>query len=211
MSLRVLILSGDEWHRAADVCRGFEAIGAARFDFEFHNGDGQNELKHLTEFSIVVVAKINQRSSKDKTPWLTAANQSTFRKFVRAGGGLFLIHGGTCCKDLPAMRGVAGGAFLSHPEQCVVTVEPKPGHPVTHGVNSFSEKDEHYVMALDATDVDVFLHSRSDHGVQPAGWTRTEGSGRVCALTPGHNVEVWAHPDFRQLLTNSMKWLAKLN
>ena len=109
------------------------------------------------------------------------------------------------------MRGVAGGAFLSHPEQCVVTVEPKPGHPLTRGVNSFSEKDEHYVMALDATDVDVFLHSRSNHGVQPAGWTRTEGDGRVCALTPGHSVEVRSHPDFQQLLTNTMKWLAKLN
>jgi hypothetical protein len=30
-------------------------------------------------------------------------------------------------------------------------------------------------------------------------------------LTPGHNLEVWLHPDFQKLLHNGLTWLAKLN
>jgi type 1 glutamine amidotransferase len=47
--------------------------------------------------------------------------------------------------------------------------------------------------------------------VQPAGWTRAEGAGRVCVLTPGHNLEVWLHPEFQKLLLNACRWTAKLN
>jgi len=55
----------------------------------------------------------------------------------------------------------------------------------------------------------VFLHTRSRHGVQPAGWTRAEGLGRVGVLTPGHNLEVWLHPGFQKLLQNGLNWVAK--
>jgi type 1 glutamine amidotransferase len=53
----------------------------------------------------------------------------------------------------------------------------------------------------------VFLTTRSSHGLQPAGWTRCEGRGRVCALTPGHFAEVWLHPGFQRLLVNAVHWL----
>lgn len=165
----------------------------------------------LENFPLVVVAKANQINADNSQPWLTTVSSGSFRELVRAGGGLVLLHAGTCYRDLPEMRGVTGGAFLSHPDQCVVTVEPKLGHALTRGVDSFSEADEHYFMALDAADADVFLHARSAHGVQPAGWTRVEGDGRVCALTPGHRAEVWRQPAFQQLLLNAFRWTAKLN
>jgi type 1 glutamine amidotransferase len=109
------------------------------------------------------------------------------------------------------MRGVTGGAFLHHPAQCAVTVEPKPRHALTVGVDAFTEADEHYQMVLDDPHADVFLRSRSRHGEQPAGWTRIEGDGRVCVLTPGHNPEVWRNTNFQTLLRNGLRWLAKLN
>jgi type 1 glutamine amidotransferase len=165
----------------------------------------------MNEFSLVVVAKANQRCAADRRPWLTPETQSIFREFVRRGGGLLIVHGGACYKDLPEMRGVAGGAFLRHPEQCAVTIEPQAGSPLTADVRPFTVFDEHYEMALDAPDAEVFLRSRSEHGVQPAGWTRTEGDGRVCVLTPGHNLEVWLHPGFQAILRHALKWCAKLN
>jgi uncharacterized protein len=72
----------------------------------------------------------------------------------------------------------------------------------------FALKDEHYHMAFDASDADLFLISRSEHGMQPAGWTRTEGRGRVCVLTPGHNLEVWLHPSYQTLLQSALRWCA---
>jgi uncharacterized protein len=206
--VRALVLCDDQWHPAADVRRGLNALAEASFDFEFVANGHAWSAEQLKNFPLVVVAKTNHICATDQQPWLTRESQGAFRDFVRRGGGLFLIHGGTCYKDLPEMRGVTGGAFLRHPEPCPVTLEPKPGHALTVGVPGFTVSDEHYVVALDAGDADVFLHSRSEHGVQPAGWTRAEGAGRVCALTPGHNAAVWQHAEFQKLLRNGLNWLA---
>ena len=90
-----------------------------------------------------------------------------------------------------------------------VTVEPLGGHPLTAGSGPFTLVDEHYMMELDDTGADVYVTTTSEHGTQPGGWTRTEGEGRVCVLTPGHNVEVWGHPSFQALLTNGLRWCSK--
>ena len=210
MKLRTLVLCGDAWHPAADVQRGLSALADARFEFEFVPQDKKWSPSLLDDFPLAMIAKVNHLCASDQRPWLTAKTQSSFCDFVRRGGGLFLIHGGTCYKEFPEMRAIIGGAFLSHPEQCPVTIEPKLGHRLTTSINAFSEKDEHYMMAVDAADADVFLYSRSEHGEQPAGWIRTEGKGRVCALTPGHNPEMWLHPEYQKLLRNGLAWLAKL-
>jgi uncharacterized protein len=208
MKLPALVWCDDAWHPAAEVQDGLNALADSRFAFEFVTQGEPGLAAQLREHPLVIVAKGNHLCATNQRPWLTAETQGVFRDFVRRGGGLFLIHGGTCYKDLPEMRGVTGGAFLRHPDQCAVTVEPKPGHPLTSGVSQFTVTDEHYIMALDATDADVFLHSRSEHGVQPAGWTRAEGAGRVCALTPGHTAAVWQHVEFQKLLRNGLNWLA---
>ena len=208
---RVLLLGDDAWHPAANVQRGFNAQVDTPFAFQFSTDGRQWSSEQLKDYSVVVIAKANHLCAANQSPWLTADTQGAFREFVRDGGGLFLIHGGTCYQDLPEMRSVTGGAFLRHPDQCSVSIEPALAHPLTVGVSPFVITDEHYFMALDAKDADVFLEARSAHGVQPAGWTRREGDGRVCVLTPGHNVEVWLHPEFQKLLRNSLTWIAKLN
>ena len=64
-------------------------------------------------------------------------------------------------------------------------------------------------MALDASDAEVFVSTTSEHGTQPGGWTRLEGDGRVCVLTPGHNEEVWLQPSYQILLANTLRWCGK--
>ena len=55
----------------------------------------------------------------------------------------------------------------------------------------------------------IFTQKHSpEHGTQPAGWTRTHGTGRVCVLTPGHNLAIWQHPSYQRLLRNCLAWCA---
>lgn len=211
MKPSALVLCDDQWHPAETVRRGLCALNHSPVEFEFLTDGNKWTPALLKNFPLVVVAKANHNCATNQNPWLTTETQSTFREFVTAGGGLLLLHAGTCYKDIPVMRSVTGGAFLSHPEQCSVTVEPKNGHALTAGMDAFTEIDEHYFMMLDTTDADVFLHSRSAHGIQPAGWTRTEAAGRICALTPGHNLAVWLNPQFQNLLVNALVWTTKLN
>ena len=75
------------------------------------------------------------------------------------------------------------------------------------GVQPFTVRDEHYRLRVLAPDASVFLQSTSrEGGVQPAGYTRTLGRGRIAALTPGHILSVWAHPEFQKLFTNALRW-----
>jgi uncharacterized protein len=82
---------------------------------------------------------------------------------------------------------------------------------MTTEVSPSEIQDEHYLMAWDALDPDVFLETVFQQDRQPAGWTRREGAGRVGGLTPGHNVAVWLHPEFQKLLRDGLPWLAKVN
>jgi type 1 glutamine amidotransferase len=66
-------------------------------------------------------------------------------------------------------------------------------------------------MALDDQDADVFLNSESEHGSQPAGWTRVEGAGRVCVLTPGHNLPVWQDASYQTVIANALRWCSQSN
>jgi len=209
MKKRVLVFCDDAWHSADSVRHGLTALPGAPIQFDFVTVGDRWSSTVLKDYSVVVVAKANHVCATDDSPWLTKDTQSVFRNFVRSGGGLFLIHSGVCYRELPEMRAVTGGAFLSHPDPCPVTVKPKRGNPLCAGVTTFTVQDEHYFMALDVNDADIFLHAHSQHGSQPAGWIRTEGEGRVCVLTPGHNPEVWAHQEYQTLLRNGFAWLAK--
>jgi uncharacterized protein len=211
MNFRVLVLCDDTWHPTETVRRGLGTLGG-EFSFEFVEDGAAWSAEHMNEFPLTVLAKANIASSKIVQPWLTQETQSVFPDYVRRGGGLLVIHAGSSrYEKLPAMNALIGGAFVSHPEPCPVTIQPQTEHPVVADVAPFTVRDEHYFVSPVAEDAEIFLRSCSAHGVQPAGWTRTEGAGRVCVLTPGHNPEVWLHPEFQKLLSNALRWTAKLN
>lgn len=209
--MNILVFCDDLYHPAATVRTGLAPL-AAQGGFEFdwiENAAGWNPAT-LAGYRAVLLSKSNVCTHADKTPWLANGTETAFREYVRGGGGLLAVHSGTASfQDVAPVREVLGGVFLSHPPQCAVTVAPQAGHALTAGVGEpFVVHDEHYFMALDDPQADVFLHTRSEHGVQPAGWTRHEGKGRVAVLTPGHNREVWLHPSFQQLLVNALRWVA---
>jgi len=218
--MRVLVLCDDTWHPAATVRQGLARLQAARggarsspsgrrLAFEFLEDGAAWSAARMGEFPLVILAKANIMSAKNHQPWLGVDLQQAFPDYVRRGNGLLVIHGGTSrYEKLPAMNALLGGAFVRHPEQCLVTVEPEPRHPLAAGVSPFTVRDEHYFMAMGDPQADVFLQARSEHGVQPAGWTRAHGKGRVCVLTPGHNLEVWLNPGFQRLLSNALNWSA---
>lgn len=209
MRARALVLCDDQWHPAETVRGGLGALRDSPVEFEFRARGWSPVL--MKTYPLVVIAKANHTCASDPNPWLAPDTEGAFREFVDGGGGLLLLHAGTCYKDFPVMRSVTGGTFLSHPAPCAVALEPVAGCALTAGVDGFVEPDEPYQMVLDDPAAHVFLRGRSVHGMQPAGWTRSEGAGRVCVLTPGHHAAVWRHPQFQKLLVNGLNWLLKFS
>jgi uncharacterized protein len=207
MMMRILVLCDDYWHPARTVRAGLGPLANGDFDFYWIENAGEWSPQRMAAYGLVLLSKANQVSATDQRPWVTAEVAAALRDYVRRGNGLVVVHSGTAgYEQAPVLRALMGGVFVQHPPQCPVTVEPRAGHPLTVGSEPFTLVDEHYFMALDDNEADLFLTTTSEHGTQPGGWTRVDGDGRVCVLTPGHNEEVWLHPSFQVLLRNALRW-----
>ena len=208
--MKILVLCGDYWHRPQVAREGLSPLTGREFTFDWVEDIRDWSPELMMMYPVVILTKSDNVSAEDRTRWMTDGVQAVFLDYVRQGNGLFAIHSGTAEYDQkPILRGLLGGVFTHHPEQCPVTVNPRAGHPLSIGSASFTLKDEHHFMALDDPQADVFVITTSEHGEQPGGWRRVEGSGRVAVLTPGHNVEVWLNPSFQALLLNSLRWCGK--
>ena len=209
--MKTLVLCDDYWHPARIPQEGLGALHGAEFIFDWITNAHDWSAEAMMKYPLVVLTKSNHVSSTDQTDWMTDTAQAAFAKYVRNGNGLLAIHSGTAgYEQKPVLRGLLGGVFAHHPEQCQVTVTPHLDHPLSLGSEPFTRKDEHYFMALDDPDAEVFVTTTSEHGEQPGAWKRVEGSGRVIILTPGHNLDVWLHPSFQALLRNSLRWCGRL-
>lgn len=207
--MRVLVICGDHYHPGAVLQEGLAEFGQGEFALDWLLEASAWDAARLAAYPVVLLARSSGAPPAGGEPWASDAVQAALRNYVRGGGGLLCVHAGTAgYLDLPVMRGLVGGGFVQHPPQCPVTVIPVAEHPLTAGCAPFTLTDEHYHMALDDAQADVFLATRSEHGEQPGGWTRREGAGRVAVLTPGHVVEVWRHPSFQALLRNALRWCA---
>jgi uncharacterized protein len=210
--MRTLVLCDDYWHPARTARAGLGALHDSGCELDWIEHAGEWSAERMAEYPLVVLTKANNISATDQQPWVTEMVEQAFLEYVRNGNGLLAIHSGTAgYTQTPVLRGLLGGVFVSHPPQCEVTIEPSANHPLTAGSAAFTLKDEHYHMALDDAHADLFLTTTSEHGTQPAGWTRHEGAGRVAVLTPGHNVEIWLHPDFQTLIGNALRWCGNWN
>lgn len=82
------------------------------------------------------------------------------------------------------------------------------GHPITLGMEDFEILDEVYNHYHVKDDVEVLLtidHPLSGHEL---GWINAFGNSQVVFLINGHGETAWENPDFRQLLHNSIQWVA---
>ena len=205
----ILVLCDDRWHPASTPRAGLASLEGAGFHFDWIENAADWSAEKMSAYPLVILTKSNNVSAQDETAWMTPEVEQAFLSFVEKGGGLLAIHSGLAgYAKTPLMRALLGGIFLEHPAQCPVTIEPLAGHPLTQGVEPFTLQDEHYFMTVDDPSMDFFLDTRSENGLQSGGWTRQQGRGRVCVLTPGHNIPIWQHPSFEKLLRNALAWCA---
>jgi uncharacterized protein len=209
--MKILVLCGDAWHPPEIARKGLGALAGKEFMFDWMEDAREWTPDMMTAYPLVILTKSDNISASDKTHWMTDSVQSAFVDYVQNGNGLLAIHSGTAEYDQkPVIRGLLGGVFLHHPQQCLVTMNPRLDHPLCTGSAVFTLMDEHYFMALDDPQADVFMTTSSVNGDQPGAWRRRVGKGRVAVLTPGHHLDVWLHPSYQVILNNALRWCGNL-
>lgn len=217
--MRVGVICGDRWHPADVIMQGLSPFerksqdgppSASNIELDYVLDTIEWSNENLAQYDVVILAKGNSRSATDWEPWLTEDVQKAFVSFVECGGGLLVIHSGTVgYKDEHLFRGLVGGVFDHHPVPCAVTVQTMANDTIPSiGVRTFEVHDEHYFMEIFDDSLNVFMISESMNGIQPAGWTRQQGKGRVCVLTPGHFAPVWQDADYHSTIAAALNWCA---
>ena len=225
--INVLLLCDDYWHPGSVPSEGIKPLEEKGFKFDVIFNADEFKPDMLKNYPAVMLCKSNQKSQGDEAPWMTDDIQKAFVDYVESGGGLVAVHNATVPSETSlVMSKLMGCKFTFHPKDCPVLVSPLKPHPVTAGVNSFTEIDEHYRLEILADDVEIIMASYSpEQGSESkfeedpyhntiewlgaAGLIRTQGKGRVCTLTPGHLLPVWLNPEFQKILENALTWCCK--
>ena len=222
---RILVLCDDLWHPAEVIEEGLKGFETENYCFDVVKAAKDILTWEMIKgYPVILCCKGNNIIASNGEPWfeetVTEVGPAEFQRYIEEGGGFVAVHSALTFKQefcnpderfqkpCEEFRELIGCRFYGHPLRCMTEVKVSdPAHPVAAGVSGFAERDEHYQIGELEPDAKVFLESVSvPGGVQPAGYTRELGAGRLCVLTPGHTLSVWRNPEFRKLLKNALEW-----
>ena len=222
--MKVLLICDDHYHPGQVVVDGLAPLKEKGIVFDVLLDGLLVEPKNFDEYPVIILSKCDEATPKNRVNWASPDVQQGFVDYVENGGGLLAIHCGLVAGEkTELLHGLIGSRFKWHPNETDVTAGSLKPHPITEGVAQFTEVDEHYYLELLRNDIDVLMASYSPaqgdvdkyeqdsyhncpQKIEPCCYVRLQGKGRVCVLTPGHNLKVWHNPDFQKLLLNSLRW-----
>lgn len=223
---KILVICGDIWHPAEVIRAGFSCLREYGDQLTFME-DAKDMLtaSDLAQYKLIICCKGNHLTSGNNVAWFEeSVNECTpkdLEDYVKNGGGFLAVHAGASFSETNMAPNIinpcreyihfVGCQFLNHPPRCAVTYHVlDTEHPVTAGVHTFCERDEHYQIEMTAEDAVILMESTSADGEKmPAAYVREMGQGRLCTLIPGHILAVWQNPEFQKLLVNAMNWCMK--
>ena len=207
---KLLVICHDYWHSGDVVAQGLNFLQTENdYDLTVLRNMENIDLMSwsFADYHAILVCKDNRNSYDDEGEWLTATIAKKFTTYVETGGCLLVLHAGIVAPNSsPIFRELVGCGFEMHPDQCPVAYSPIGTAEITTNVNPFIEHDEHYKINIYATDITVFLDSKSEFFSEIAGYYRNVGLGKVIVMSPGHNLPVWLNPQYQLLIKNVLSF-----
>lgn len=203
---QVVAIVGDYYHREADSRASLlvalqSSIADGSVHVRFIGRDRLVQTLAEQPDAFVLFAEDRLAPERDEgARWMSGEHAAAIVRYVESGGGWLAWHSGLASYDSEGEYvKMLRGHFLMHPSE---------HRPVSYSGDGFGFEilDEHYFVACDEANTDVFLRSSSEDGDSIAGWRHTFGDGRVLCLTPAHRPEGLLYPDVLKLLERSVLW-----
>jgi len=155
---------------------------------------------------------------------ITDAQKARFLSVFERGIGLVVTHHALVSfQRWPEYERIVGGRYFDLPEKGGDPRETPSGyqhdvdmpihvaqpHPVTAGVNDFTIHDEIYWGFRVSDDVTPLLTTTHPKSGNPIAWSRTHGKSKVVYLQLGHGPSAYDNPNYRRLLGNAIRYVAK--
>jgi type 1 glutamine amidotransferase len=156
---------------------------------------------------------------------ITDEAKTDFVNFLKAGKGLLVLHHAIAnYQNWPEYWKMAGGRYYLNKTKVDGVEKPRstwkhdvqvalhvadPAHPVTRGLKDFTIHDETYGLFDMNPDSHALLTSDTAGSGKNLGWCQTYEAARVVYLQLGHDHLAWDNPNFKQLVSQALGWVAK--
>jgi type 1 glutamine amidotransferase len=200
VSHQILFIHDPKQHHSPQAAQMLgEIVRAAGIDVTATDDVARVSTLPEGEFAGVMIYTQNDTFSPPQVEALT--------QFVRGGGGLVGVHSATATnKTDDAYARLLGSRFAGHgPVLDFEVTVSDPDHPIARGMRNFRIRDELY-MSKAFDQFRTFLTGSWKDTMQPLGYTKSEGNGRVAYLANGHDTVAMSSREFQQLLVRAVRW-----
>jgi type 1 glutamine amidotransferase len=213
----LIVWGGWSGHQPREVAELFREI-LEKEDFRVDVSDSLDAFAdegHLKSLDLIVpVWTMGKITLQQVNPVLAA---------VESGVGIAGCHGGMCdsFRDSTEWQFLTGGQWVAHPGNDGVkyTVHIiNRDHPITAGLEDFTVASEQYYMHIDPA-IKVLAttrfpiapgpHTANGPVEMPVLWTKLYGKGRVFYNSLGHQANIIAMPETRELMRRGFLWAAE--
>lgn len=165
-------------------------------------------------YDVVLFYTMHQFKRDDSLPWYQAKIFSTLERLGQSKQGICVLHHSLVAfPDWPLWSELVGienrHEIDTHFNQQVPLEVVDAEHPILQGITSWTLPDEIYEMAspLPEDGNHLLLTTSDQKSMKGIAWTRTFRQSRVFCWQSGHDHEAFDDENFRQLLSNAIRWL----
>jgi type 1 glutamine amidotransferase len=162
-------------------------------------------------YDVVVFYHFHQETPADEQPWWAKGTREALEALGQRPQGILVLHHALLAfpdwgrwSDL---CGIPDRRFGYHPAQTLHVDVADAEHPITRGLAGWEMVDETYTMQDAAEDSHILLTTRHPRSMATLAWTRHYGQARVFCLQSGHDNQTFAHPQFRTVVAQGLRWL----
>jgi putative membrane-bound dehydrogenase-like protein len=224
--LRIFIRSGPKTHGPG--CHDYPAFlkdWTVLLNARGAKATGGNEFptkEQLAETDVVIL-------HAEEAGNIKGDDRANFEAYLKRGGGVVAIHGGTVSRDPDWYKTIIGGSWnFDHTkflEDHLSLYFTDKENPITEGASNFDIEDEIYYDMDLMPDVKVLAAAYtpkpkkgaakpgapvSVYDIQPQIWTYETGSRRAFACIPGHVYENFSHISLQTILLRGIAWAGKM-
>ncbi len=213
---RVLVVTGGHAYDTTAFADLFRSMEQVRFDtLSQPHATGLLSSAYIGHYDVLVFY--------DYVPDAPLKDTTIYTRLAFRGMPMLFLHHALCSfQDWSGFRDLTGGHYViegsgdpdvspseyTHDLDIPVHVVDR-NHPVTEGMEDFMIHDEGYRHLQMSDGITPLLTTDHPECDTPLGWVNHCGKSTVVYLMPGHDRQAYAHPSFRQLIRQSLLWLAE--
>ncbi len=216
--INVLVVTGGHGFEKVPFFTVFEENPAVNFSSAEHSKTNATAFERgdLPTYDVVVLY--------DMPKTITDEQKAKFLSLFDRGTGLLVLHHALVSyQHWPEYEQIIGGRYpeadgkggvitsevgYEHDVEVPIVIVDKD-HPITSGMKDFIIHDEIYWGFRVGKDVTPLITTTLAKSGKPLAWYRNQGKSRVVYLQLGHDHSAYENPNYRELVSRSIKWVAR--